>query len=273
MQRLEPVGQLRRGIGVLGIHVEQVHADLDADADVSRIADVRADPFQDGQDSLLVAALEGVTDGAAVPQGKEQGKSAERRVVGGGTVDDTVQRGGVPRVSEVGLPGALLFAAVTAAARGVVGGNDDVGALADEVKAVLCRGAALAFLFLGVKGVAAAGNEGFHFTLAFPLAVRFGASETSPQGEHAGLHADGEVAVRRRCGIAVAGGRGDDLDGEDGGRIFDAVDDVPAGRLKDLDVAFEATRDDAPPVRGETQRGDRLLVVGDEPQRPRGDEI
>lgn len=95
------------------------------------------DPAEDGLDGVLVAALEGVAEGAAVAQGGQQGQHGERRVVLGGGVEGAVEGLAEPAPSQVALPGGLA-----ARARQVVG-DDDVGALADEVETPRRRGPAL----------------------------------------------------------------------------------------------------------------------------------
>ncbi|KAG7107598.1 hypothetical protein HYQ44_013477 [Verticillium longisporum] len=75
-QQAEAVGEVGAAAGVLGVELNEVHADLDAGADVAGVDDVGADPLEDGLDGALVAALEGGADGAAVAQGEEEAAAA-----------------------------------------------------------------------------------------------------------------------------------------------------------------------------------------------------
>ena len=71
----------------------------------------------------------------------------------------------------------------------------------------------------------------------------------------------------------MPGASGDDGQGQDGRGVLGAGNDVPVGRLEDLDVSVERAGDDAAAVGGEGQSGDGLLVVGDQAERLGGYEV
>ena len=81
------------------------------------------------------------------------------------------------------------------------------------------------------------------------------------------MHADGQVAVFVACS------RRDNGEGEDGTGVLGSGDDVPVCSLEDLDVAVERAGDDAAAVGGQGERGDGLLVVGDQAEGLSGHEI
>lgn len=133
--------------------------------------------------------------------------------------------------------------------------DDDVCAFASEVfaaDALFPAFAALA-LFALVVLVDFAFHERFHFLFALAGLHFLVTGEVGFQGEEAGLHADGDVLVFF--------GRGDDVEGEDGGRVLEPGDDVPAGGLEDFDVPVESATEETLAVVGEGEGGHGLLVV------------
>ncbi|SPQ20878.1 49f6af0f-ab0b-4234-add8-fd24d8cd84cd [Thermothielavioides terrestris] len=269
-QGLEAGAQLGAAADVLAVEVEQVEGDVDADAEVARVGDVLAHPLKERQHGQLVAALERLAQRRAVAQRHEHRQRRHRLVLGPGHVDDLVERGRVPPLAEVALPGLEMGPPHAPAVRvGRVGGDDHVDGLAEEVHGLVGHGRALP---LGLSGVEFLQGGGAHVAGcldrgALPGLLGGCAGEPGPERHDAGLHADGEMAV------FLGGAGGDDRERQNRTRILGAGHDVPVARLEDLDMAVQTAADHAPPVRGEAEGRDGLLVVCDETEWLRCDKV